>query len=190
MSSEQVRSRITRLAHQRVDNLLASVPPPQSTDPKELERRRRKLDQFKQRKRQEIEAQLQDVARSMAEKSVARLDSLTFLRVFAATINNVLVRMYHQGIHISVPQVLELRRVAAFCAERKYSIFFLPCHKSHIDYLTFSFLLFRLGLSLPHIVAGENLDLPVVGNILRGGGGFFIRRAFSGDELYPVVIKE
>lgn len=54
------------------------------------------------------------------------------------------VRMYHQGIHISVPQVLELRRVAAFCAEKKYSIFFLPCHKSHIDYLTFSWLIFRL----------------------------------------------
>lgn len=52
--------------------------------------------------------------------------------------------MYNQGIHISIPQVLELRRVAAFCAERKYSIFFLPCHKSHIDYLTFSWLIFRL----------------------------------------------
>lgn len=63
-------------------------------------------------------------------------------------------------------------------------------HDSHIDYLTVSWLLFRLGLAVPHIVAGENLDLPVVGTILRGGGGFFIRRSFQGDELYPVVIKE
>lgn len=36
----------------------------------------------------------------------------------------------------------------------------------------------------------QNLDLPVVGNILRGGGAFFIRRTFSGDQLYPVVIRE
>lgn len=29
-----------------------------------------------------------------------------------------------------------------------------------------------------------------MGNILRGGGAFFIRRTFSGDQLYPVVIRE
>lgn len=46
--------------------------------------------------------------------------------------------------------------------------------------------MFRLGIAVPHIVAGENLDLPVVGNILKGGGGFFIRRTFAGDQLYPV----
>ena len=45
-------------------------------------------------------------------------------------------------------------------------------------------------MALPHIVAGENLDLPVLGNVLKGGGAFFIRRSFAGDELYPVLIKE
>jgi len=50
--------------------------------------------------------------------------------------------------------------------------------------------MFRLGIALPHIVAGENLDLPVLGSILRGGGAFFIRRTFSNDQLYPVVIRE
>ena len=97
--------------------------------------------------------------------------------------------MYHQGIHISVPQVLELRRVAAYAAERKQSILFLPCHKSHIDYLTVSWLMFRLGIALPHIIAGENLDLPVLGDVLRKGGAFFIRRTFSGSlrELMGVT---
>jgi glycerol-3-phosphate O-acyltransferase len=36
----------------------------------------------------------------------------------------------------------------------------------------------------------QNLDMPIVGNILRGGGAFFIRRNFAGDHLYPVVIRE
>lgn len=80
--------------------------------------------------------------------------------------------------------------MAAYCAERKISIVYLPSHKSYVDFVTLSWLLFRLGLAVPHIVAGENLDLPVVGNVLRGGGAFFIRRSFQGDELYPVVIKE
>lgn len=46
--------------------------------------------------------------------------------------------------------------------------------------------MFRLGIAVPHIVAGENLDMPVVGGILRKGGAFFIRRTFAGDQLYPV----
>jgi glycerol-3-phosphate O-acyltransferase len=32
--------------------------------------------------------------------------------------------------------------------------------------------------------------MPIVGNVLKGGGAFFIRRSFAGDELYPVLIKE
>ncbi|KAK0545665.1 hypothetical protein OC846_004701 [Tilletia horrida] len=154
------------------------------------QRARRHLKAYKAQKRAELELQLTDVARAMIEKSVARLDSMPFIRAFAAAMNNVLLRMYHQGIHVSVPQVLELRRVAAYAAERKESIIFLPCHKSHIDYLTVSWLMYRLGIALPHIIAGENLDIPVVGDILRGGGAFFIRRTFAGDQLYPVVIRE
>jgi glycerol-3-phosphate O-acyltransferase len=50
--------------------------------------------------------------------------------------------------------------------------------------------MFRLGIAVPHIVAGDNLDIPVVGRALRGGGGFFIRRTFAGDQLYSAVIKE
>ena len=74
-------------------------------------------------------------------------------------------------------------------AKNKQSLVFLPCHKSHLDYLLVSWLCFRLGLALPHIVAGDNLDLPVVGPLLRRGGAFFVRRTWGDDELYPVVAK-
>ncbi|PWN47949.1 acyltransferase-domain-containing protein [Violaceomyces palustris] len=187
LNSDQVKNRIRALANQRVHALFPDPGPMPSTGPSKAQK---DLAVFKDKKRMEMERQLSDVARAILEKSAARLDSLSFLKVFAASVNNLLVRMYHQGIHISVPQVLELRRVAAFAAERKQSILFLPCHKSHIDYLTVSWLMFRLGIALPHIVAGENLDIPIVGDILRGGGGFFIRRSFAGDQLYPIVIKE
>jgi len=30
---------------------------------------------------------------------------------------------------------------------------------------------------VPHIAAGDNLDLPLVGRLLRAAGAFFIRRA-------------
>ncbi|PWY97414.1 acyltransferase-domain-containing protein [Testicularia cyperi] len=187
LNSEQVQERIRKLASSRVEHLLPEQPPLSPSGPTKAQKN---LTIFKERKKREIEQQLREEALAILNVSVARIDSLPFIKFFAATVNNILARMYHQGIHISVPQVLELRRVAAFAAERKQSILFLPCHKSHIDYLTVSWLMFRLGIALPHIIAGENLDMPVVGDILRKGGAFFIRRTFSGDQLYPAVIKE
>ncbi|KAI3477374.1 hypothetical protein L1887_60953 [Cichorium endivia] len=59
---------------------------------------------FKERKRRQIEQQLREEALAILQVSVARIDSLSFLKFFAATVNNILARMYHQGIHISVPQ--------------------------------------------------------------------------------------
>jgi hypothetical protein len=98
MNSEQVMNRITALATKRVDDLCAVLPPASGVDAAEVEEARRKLEAFKSKKREEITLQLIDVARDMTEVSVARLDSLTFLKVFAGTINNVLVRMYN---HVS-----------------------------------------------------------------------------------------
>ncbi len=43
------------------------------------------------------------------------------------------------------------------------------------------------GLHLPHIAAGINLNMPVVGGILRRGGAFFLRRSFKGNRLYAAV---
>lgn len=186
MSSANVQKTIKTLASSRAEALYPShliAAQKDATTRAQYQRAKDKL-------RADLQRQLHDVAHAQVTVSIGRLDSMPFVKVFAASVNNILTRMYHQGIHINVPQVLELRRVAQLAASKRQSIIFLPCHKSHIDYLTVSFLLFRVGLSLPAIVAGENLDLPVLGNILRGGGAFFIRRTFSGDELYPVVIRE
>lgn len=70
------------------------------------------------------------------------------------------------------------------------SIVYLPCHRSHIDYLLMTYVIYRAGLTPPHVAAGDNLDLPVLGRILRGGGGFFLRRTFKGDPLYATVFAE
>jgi glycerol-3-phosphate O-acyltransferase len=70
------------------------------------------------------------------------------------------------------------------------SVVYLPCHRSHIDYLLMSYVIFRAGLSPPHIAAGDNLDMPILGRILRGGGAFFLRRSFKGDPLYATVFAE
>ena len=70
-----------------------------------------------------------------------------------------------------------------------HEVIYVPCHRSHIDYLLLSYLLFRNGLTPPHIAAGINLNMPVVGNLLRRGGAFFMRRTFKGNPLYSAVFN-
>jgi glycerol-3-phosphate O-acyltransferase len=69
-------------------------------------------------------------------------------------------------------------------------IVYVPCHRSHIDYLLLSYLLYQQGIVPPHIAAGVNLNLPVVGPLLRRGGAFFLRRSFKSNALYAAVFNE
>ncbi|MDU9397387.1 glycerol-3-phosphate 1-O-acyltransferase PlsB [Pseudomonas sp. zfem003] len=71
-----------------------------------------------------------------------------------------------------------------------HEVIYVPCHRSHIDYLLLSYLLFRNGLTPPHIAAGINLNMPVIGGLLRRGGAFFMRRTFKGNPLYTSVFNE
>ena len=71
-----------------------------------------------------------------------------------------------------------------------HTLVYAPCHRSHIDYLLLSYVLYHRGLMLPHIAAGDNLNMPVVGGMLRRGGAFFMRRRFRGDRVYAAVFAE
>ena len=66
-------------------------------------------------------------------------------------------------------------------------VIYVPCHRSHFDYLLLGWVTYQEGLHLPHIAAGINLNMPVVGGILRRGGAFFLRRSFRGNRLYAAV---
>jgi len=85
-------------------------------------------------------------------------------------------------------EVRGLQRVAQ--SAEKYTLVYVPSHRSHVDYLLLSYLLYQHGLTIPHIAAGDNLNLPVVGGILRRGGAFFMRRSFKDDPLYAAVFSE
>ncbi|MDR3390051.1 MAG: glycerol-3-phosphate 1-O-acyltransferase PlsB [Rudaea sp.] len=70
-----------------------------------------------------------------------------------------------------------------------HEIIYVPCHRSTIDDLLLPYLLYRNGLVVPHIAAGVNLNLPLVGSLLRRGGAFFLRRSFK-DPFYSTVFRE
>ena len=71
-----------------------------------------------------------------------------------------------------------------------YEVIYVPCHRSHIDYLLVSYFVYQNGLVPPHIAAGINLNLPIVGRFLRKGGAFYLRRSFRSNNLYSAVFHE
>ena len=86
---------------------------------------------------------------------------------------------------VSINNVDKVRDLA-----QTHSIVYVPCHRSHIDYLLLSYVLYYEGLTPPHVAAGINLNMPVIGTILRKAGAFFMRRTFRGNPLYSAVFHE
>eukprot|EP01059_Diplonema_ambulator_P019110 TRINITY_DN3191_c0_g1_i1.p1 TRINITY_DN3191_c0_g1~~TRINITY_DN3191_c0_g1_i1.p1 ORF type:complete len:729 (+),score=299.91 TRINITY_DN3191_c0_g1_i1:44-2188(+) len=103
---------------------------------------------------------------------------------------NILGSNLYSGLHLDEDQYVELRELAAKAAKERRSLIFLPSHKSHIDYMAIHYLLFRLGIALPSVAAGENLNMPFVGSLLQRSGAFFIRRSFGGEDgkIYTAVV--
>lgn len=71
-----------------------------------------------------------------------------------------------------------------------HEIVYVPCHRSHMDYLLLSFIIYTRGMTPPYVAAGNNLDIPGVGPLLRRAGAFFIRRSFRDNPLYGAALRE
>ncbi|ANQ18312.1 glycerol-3-phosphate 1-O-acyltransferase PlsB [Vibrio natriegens] len=90
----------------------------------------------------------------------------------------------YQGLHIN--NASTVRRLA----QDGHEIVYVPCHRSHMDYLLLSYVLYNEGMVPPHIAAGINLNFFPAGPIFRRGGAFFIRRSFKGNKLYSTIFRE
>jgi glycerol-3-phosphate O-acyltransferase len=71
-----------------------------------------------------------------------------------------------------------------------HEVIYVPCHRSHLDYVLVSYLVHEQGSIPPHIAAGINLNLPLVGSLLRRCGAFYLRRSFRSQKLYAAVFYE
>ena len=138
------------------------------------------------------------VAQEMREKSLTRRMALRqatrYAEEIAANYSHAFVRFLerlltwlwnrlYDGVAAGHLETLER-------AAQGNEIVYVPCHRSHMDYLLLSYVIYVNGYPVPHIAAGINLNLPVVGRLLRMGGAFFIRRKFRGNGLYTVVFMK
>lgn len=88
------------------------------------------------------------------------------------------------GIEVDMEGLQKVKKAA-----RTSTIIYVPCHKSHIDYLILSYILFHNNLFLPLVAAGKNLSFWPIGPLFRRGGAFFIRRSFKGQKFYAEVFS-
>jgi glycerol-3-phosphate O-acyltransferase len=109
-----------------------------------------------------------------------------YSHVFVTVMSQLLTRVWNRvydGVEFghadTLPQVAQGNELV-----------YVPCHRSHMDYLLLSYAIYQRGYAIPHIAAGLNLNIPVIGRFLRMGGAFFIRRSFRGNALYTVVFMK
>ncbi len=124
----------------------------------------------------------QEIARRKAQRyamEIAADISYPTIRVVERFLKWLWHRIY-DGIELN--HVERLHEVA-----REKELVYVPCHRSHFDYLLLGYIVYEQGLHLPHVAAGINLNMPIVGGILRRGGAFFLRRSFKGNRLYATV---
>ncbi|MFC1856413.1 1-acyl-sn-glycerol-3-phosphate acyltransferase [Thermodesulfobacteriota bacterium] len=96
-----------------------------------------------------------------------------------------IINLMFDGVTVNFANFIKVKNIA-----KQGPIIFIPCHKSHIDYLILSYLLYTNNMPCPHIAAGKNLSFWPIGPMFRGGGAFFIRRTFKGSVIYPKVFSE
>jgi glycerol-3-phosphate O-acyltransferase len=109
--------------------------------------------------------------------------SVSWLRFGEIILHWLWARLY-SAINVSNAKVL--RKLA----QDGHEIIYVPCHRSHMDYLLLSYVILQEGLVMPRIAAGINLNFWPAGPIFRKGGAFFIRRSFGGNRLYSTIFRE
>ena len=128
-------------------------------------------------------AALEREARRHLNAIAARLHP-TVVALLAPVLGWIFDRIY-DGIAVDeagLERALQVARAGA-------PIVICPSHKSHIDYLVMSWVLWQRGYQMPLVAAGANLSFFPLGPLLRRAGAFFLRRSFGADRLYTATFK-
>ena len=135
-------------------------------------------------------------AREKKEGSTVEKEARRYLYEIAADYNETFVEIWlklldwlwnniYDGLLIDLEGMAKIRNIS-----KKMPFVIIPCHRSHIDYLLFSYVLYKNNIQLPFIAAGNNLSFFPLGYIFRKSGAFFLRRSFKGNEIYAEVFTK
>lgn len=114
------------------------------------------------------------------KKNMPQYGSRNYLRVCYITVMATLRKMFPNGIWCNRAQLSGLYKRYL---EDPMSIVFLPNHQSHLDYIIMHLITIRFQMSVPAVIAGENLNVAIFGKFLKNLGAIYIKRSFN-NEVY------
>jgi len=91
----------------------------------------------------------------------------------------------YTAIEVRTKNLRKVRQLA-----REMPVVYVPCHKSHLDYLLVSYVLYHQHMIPPHIIAGINLNFWPFSIIFRKSGAIFMRRSFKGQPVYAMTFAK
>ncbi|MGD0022734.1 MAG: 1-acyl-sn-glycerol-3-phosphate acyltransferase, partial [Smithellaceae bacterium] len=135
-------------------------------------------------------------AREKKDIAVLEKEARRYLDEIAADYNETFVQLWlkaltwlwnniYDGLVIDMEGLAKLRNIS-----KKMPFVVIPCHRSHVDYLLFSYVLYVNNIQLPFIAAGDNLSFFPMGYIFRRSTAFFLRRSFRGNEIYAEALAK
>lgn len=134
------------------------------------------------------------ISKNISEDEVKK-QALGMMKEIAADYRQTVIRLGERILRwlwnrlyngIEVKNAERLRKLS----QAGHEIIYVPCHRSHMDYLLLTYLIYQEGLVTPRIAAGINLNFWPAGPIFRKAGAFFIRRSFRGNRLYATIFRE
>ncbi|XP_036942904.1 dihydroxyacetone phosphate acyltransferase isoform X1 [Acanthopagrus latus] len=128
--------------------------------------------------------ELREDAQGILEEMSQNLQ-LGFIRLMAYVLSKVFKRLF-SSVLVNMEGLNALQQ-----AVQESPVILMPNHRSYVDFLAISYILFSYDIPVPVIAAGIPLaGMKLVGEILRRSGAFFIRRAIGSDKLYWAVLSE
>ncbi|WP_422723989.1 1-acyl-sn-glycerol-3-phosphate acyltransferase [Hyalangium rubrum] len=182
-SDEVIARKVRSILHHHLARETRAVFGPPSKPPDRLmdetmrdRQLRRALDAHAATVGRRPESVYREARRNLA--AIAARPSPTTLAFASPLLDWVFQRIY-DGIEVDEAGLHRALKMAG-----RAPIVLCPSHKSHVDYLVMSWVLWNRGYAVPLVAAGANLSFFPLGPFLRRCGAFFLRRSFKGDPIY------
>ncbi|KAF7411364.1 hypothetical protein HZH66_000260 [Vespula vulgaris] len=128
-----------------------------------------------------IERRAHAILQEMASKG--HLPTVRWLGFF---ITKALKRIF-RNIYINEGMIFDLKKQMS---SYQVQYIYVPSHRSYLDFILLSYILFSYDMSLPNIASGMDFyQMRFIGELLRKTGAFYMRRSFSNDLLYKEIFK-
>lgn len=116
-------------------------------------------------------------------REISDLASVSALRKFEHVLDMALPKLY-DGINFVPAPGMDFKKLID-----ENCVVLVPNHQSHADYIALNYSIFRRYTEPVRIAGGLNLNIFPIGGLFRRCGCFFIRRSFSNDILYKLVLE-